>query len=154
MATTITGETYLGDELVNTLSQSGDVTVYLWPMRCLKSKIGGPTFGVDVKGVEVIRFDCHGDPGHWHELGYDKLGAGGSHVDFPGGLKDTSGQIDWSLGQIRNNGAKLLDAAGYPDEAKTLDADMLKIATEGIKAHIATAGDLRTQAVEKGLLEA
>ncbi len=154
MATTIAGETYLGNELVNTLSQSGDVTVYLWPMRCLKSKIGGPTFGVDVKGVEVIRFDCHGDPGHWHELGYDKLGAGGSHVDFPDGLKDTSGQIDWSLGQIRDNGANLLEAAGYHGEAKSLDTEMLKIATEGIKAHIATAGDLRSQAVEKGLLEA
>jgi hypothetical protein len=154
LATTIAGETYLGNELVNTLSQSGDVTVYLWPMRCLKSKIGGPTFGVDVKGVEVIRFDCHGDPGHWHELGYDKLGAGGSHVEFPDGLKDESGQIDWSLGQIRDNGANLLEAAGYQDEAKSLDTEMLKIATEGIKAHIATAGDLRSQAVEKGLVEA
>jgi hypothetical protein len=153
LATTIAGETYLGDELVNTLSQSGDVTVYLWPMRCLKAKIGGPTFGVDVKGVEVIRFDCHGELGHWHELGYDKLGAGGSHVDFPDGLKDSTGQIDWALGQIRDNGASLLDAAGYPDEAKTLDTELLKVATAGIKAHIASAGDLRAQAVEKGLIE-
>ena len=48
MATTIAGETYLGEELVSSLSPSGDVTLYLWPMRCLKTKIGGPTFGVDV----------------------------------------------------------------------------------------------------------
>jgi hypothetical protein len=109
---------------------------------------------VDVKGVEIIRFDCHGELGHWHELGYDKLGAGGSHVDFPDGLKDSTGQIDWALGQIRDNGANLLDAAGYPDEAKTLDTELLKVATEGIKAHIASAGDLRSEAVEKGLVEA
>ena len=60
MATTIAGETYLGEELVGPLSPSGDVTLYLWPMRCLNNKTGGPTFGVDVRGVEILRFDCHG----------------------------------------------------------------------------------------------
>ena len=83
MATTIAGETYLGEELVCPLSQSGDVTLYLWPMRCLNNKTGGPTFGVDVGGVEILRFDCHGGRGHWHDRGYDKLGAGASHQDRP-----------------------------------------------------------------------
>ncbi|GIT02150.1 MAG: hypothetical protein CM1200mP27_07750 [Chloroflexota bacterium] len=49
MATMIDGESYLGQVLVRPLSKEGDVTIYLWPVRCLKSKMGGPTFGVDVK---------------------------------------------------------------------------------------------------------
>ena len=154
MATIIAGETYLGEELVSPLSQSGDVTLYLWPMRCLKSKIGGPTFGIDVKGVEILRFDCHGAPGHWHDRGYDKLGAGGSHVDYPEGLTDSSGQINWSLSQIHEKGKQLLEEAGYFEEANSLDAEMLNNATEGIRAHLEKEGDLRSLAIGKGLIEA
>ena len=102
MATIIAGETYLGKELVSSLSETDEVTMYLWPMRCLKTKIGGPTFGIDVKGVEIIRFDCHGAPGHWHEGGYDKLGAGGSHVDFPEGLTDGGEQITRSTANVNS----------------------------------------------------
>ena len=69
MATTIAGESYLGETLVQSLSPSGDVTMYLWPLRCLNNKMGGPTFGIDVRGVEVIRFDTHGPAGHWHDRG-------------------------------------------------------------------------------------
>ena len=154
MATIIAGETYLGDELVNPLSSSGDVTLYLWPMRCLKSKIGGPTFGVDVKGVEVLRYDCHGAPGHWHDRGYDKLGAGGSHVDFPEGIEDTQKQLSWALTQIQEKTQQLLEEAEYPAEAKSLDPQMLLAATEAIQAHLDAQGDLRSQAVEQGLITA
>ena len=52
--------------------------------------MGGPTFGMDVKGEEILRFDAHGPRGHWHKGGYDKLGAGGSHQDFPKGVSDTA----------------------------------------------------------------
>ena len=45
MATMIDGESYLGRVMVRPLSKSGDVTMYLWPLRCLKAKFGGPTFG-------------------------------------------------------------------------------------------------------------
>ncbi len=143
MATTIAGETYLAEELVSPLSESGDVTLDLWPMRCLNSRIGGPTFGIDVKGVEILRFDCHGVPGHWHDRGYDKLGPGGSHVDFPEGMTDSSDQINWSLGQIHERGIQLLEEAGYPTEANTLNAELLRNATGGIKAHLEKEGDLR-----------
>ena len=153
MATIIAGETYLGEELVSSLSQSGDVTLYLWPMRCLKSRIGGPTFGIDVKGVEILRFDCHGAPGHWHDRGYDKLGAGGSHVDFPEGMAESSDQIEWSLGQLREKGKQLLQDAGYPNEANSLNAEMLTNATKGIKAHLEKEGDLRSLAIDRGLIE-
>ncbi|GIS95385.1 MAG: hypothetical protein CM1200mP22_26220 [Dehalococcoidia bacterium] len=57
MATMLDGESYLGRVLIQPLDEAGDVTIYLWPVRCLKSKMGGPTFGVDVKGEEVIRYD-------------------------------------------------------------------------------------------------
>ena len=83
MATMIDGESYLGRVMIRPLSKSGDITLYLWPLRCLKSKMGGPTFGVDVRGEEFIRFDPHGPRGHWHKGGYDKLGAGGAHTEFP-----------------------------------------------------------------------
>ena len=154
MATTIAGETYLGEELVSSLSQSGDVTLYLWPMRCLKTKVGGPTFGIDVKGVEVLRFGCHGARGHWHDRGYDKLGAGGSHQDFPEGLGDIARQISWSLRQIREKSQQLLEEAEYPAEAKSLDPEMVRAATEAIEAHLEKESDLRSQAVARGLIEA
>ena len=154
MATIISGETYVGEELVSSLSRSGEVTLYLWPMRCLKSKVGGPTFGIDVKGVEILRFDCHGAPGHWHDRGYDKLGAGGSHVDSPEGMNDSSDQINWSLGQINEKGKQLLEEAGYSIEANSLDSEMVRDATEGIKAHLGNEGNLRLMAIEKGLIEA
>ena len=96
MATKIDGETYLGETLVQSISTSGNVTMYLRPLRCLNNKTGGPTFGVDVKNVEVIRFDTHGKGGHWHARGYDKLGPGKSHIDFPDGMDAVEQQLEWS----------------------------------------------------------
>jgi hypothetical protein len=43
MATMIDGESYVGRVLMRPLSQSGDLRLYLWPLRCLKSHMGGPT---------------------------------------------------------------------------------------------------------------
>ena len=56
MATMIDGESYVGTVLIRPLSQSRDLSLYLWPLRCLKSKMGGPTFGVEVKGEEIRIF--------------------------------------------------------------------------------------------------
>jgi hypothetical protein len=74
MATMIDGESYVGRVLIRPLSQAGDLRLYCWPLRCLKSRMGGPTFGIDMKGEEILRFDAHGPRGHWHKGGYDKLG--------------------------------------------------------------------------------
>ena len=154
MATMLDGESYLGQVLVRPLSKEGDIKIYLWPMRCLKSMIGGPTFGVDVNGVEVIRYDPHGQLGHWHKGGYDKLGASGSHVEYPDELRDTEGQIDWSLDQIRDNGAELLESAGFGDAAKSLDLDLFAEARVAIKDRLAEDPSLRSKAIDQGLLNA
>ena len=154
MATMIDGESYLGRVLIRPLSQSGDVTLYLWPLRCLRSKMGGPTFGVDVKGIEILRFDPHGPLGHWHKGGYDKLGAGGSQQEFPQGLVDIGPQISWSLEQIREQGQQLLEGAGYPDDAASLDEEMVRAATEEVIAHLEKEGDLRSKAIDQELIGA
>ena len=154
MATMIDGESYLGKVLVRPLSESGDVTMYLWPVRCLKSKMGGPTFGVDVKGEEVIRYDPHGPRGHWHQGGYDKLGAGGSHTEFPDDNRDIEGQITWALDQIKNNGANMLAEAGFPDAAKSLDQEMVGAASEAVINHLSEQGDLIAKAIDEGLITA
>ena len=154
MATMIDGESYLGRVMVRPLTKSGDVTLYLWPVRCLKSKMGGPTFGVDIKGEEIIRFDPHGPRGHWHQGGYDKLGAGGSHTEFPDDVRDIESQITWALAQIRENGQQLLADAGFPDEASSLDQEMVGAASEAVIAHLEGEGDLRPRAIEQGLIEA
>ncbi len=154
MATMIDGESYLGKVLVRPLTKSGDITLYLWPVRCLKSKMGGPTFGVDVKGEEVIRFDPHGPRGHWHQGGYDKLGAGGSHTDFPEGLTDTESQISWALTQIRENGQQLIAEAGFPDEAKSLDQEMVGAASEAVIAHLEQQSGHLSIAIDQGLIAA
>ena len=152
MATMLDGESYLGRVMVRPLAKSGEVTLYLWPLRCLKAKFGGPTFGVDVQGVEIIRFDPHGTRGHWHKGGYDKLGAGGSHVDFPAGMTDGQAQLDWSLEQVREQTGALLTEAGYAAAANALDADLLAAATADVVAHLASEGDLTADAVAKNLL--
>ncbi len=154
MATMIDGESYLGQVLVRPLSESGDITIYLWPVRCLKSKMGGPTFGVDVKGEEVIRYDPHGPRGHWHRGGYDKLGAGGSHVEFPDDVRDIEGQITWGLDQIKENGSEMLAEAGFPDAAKALNLDMLAQAGEAIKERLAEDPNLISKAIDQGLIAA
>lgn len=154
MATMIDGESYLGRVLVRPLTKSGDVTLYLWPLRCLKAKFGGPTFGVDVQGVEIIRFDPHGQRGHWHKGGYDQLGAGRSHVDFPEGLVDSAPQITWSLEQLQEQTGALLAEAGYTDAAARLDPELIHAATTAIVAHLEQEGDLIAEAVAKDLIAA
>ncbi len=154
MATMIDGESYLGRVMVRPLTKTGDITLYLWPLRCLKSKMGGPTFGVDIKGEEVIRFDPHGPRGHWHQGGYDKLGAGGSHTEFPDDVRDIESQITWALTQIRENGQQLLAEAGFPDEANSLDQEMVGAASEAVIAHLEEEGDLLPRAIEQGLIAA
>tara|TARA_Y100000588_G_C13848526_1_gene750911 strand:- start:86 stop:550 length:465 start_codon:yes stop_codon:yes gene_type:complete len=154
MATKIDGETYLGETLVQSISTSGDVTMYLWPLRCLNNKTGGPTFGVDVNNVEVIRFDTHGQEGHWHAKGYDKLGPGKSHIDFPEGIDAVEQQLEWSLKHIREEIPHLLEDAGYHEEAKLIDPEMLHIATYALKEHLEKEGDLRPQAIAEGALSA
>ena len=154
MATMIDGESYLGRVMVRPLSKSGDVTMYLWPLRCLKAKFGGPTFGVDVQGVEIIRFDPHGARGHWHKGGYDKLGAGGSHVDYPEDMKDKDTQLDYSLDQFCQQTATYLSEAGYAEAAANLDPEMVNAAAEAIKAHLAAEGDLIPDAISKDLIAA
>jgi len=145
----IDGESYLGRVMIRPLSTSGDVKIYLWPLRCLKSKMGGPTFGVDVNGVEILRFDTHGPRGHWHKGGYDKLGAGGSHTEFPDEIRDTPGQISWSLAQIKEQGQQMLDDAGT---SVSLDGDLIDAASEAIMAHLESEGDLRSTAITQGVL--
>src|SRR5215470_20391308 len=128
MATMIDGESYVGRVLMRPLSQAGDVTLYLWPLRCLKSKMGGPTFGIDVKGEEILRFDAHGSRGHWHKGGYDKLGAGGSHQDFPAGVVDTASQLTWSLAHLHAHAQQLLAVAGHLWQQPRLDPRRLEFA--------------------------
>ena len=152
MATKIDGETYLGETLVQSISTSGGVTMYLWPLRCLNNKTGGPTFGVDVNNVEVIQFDTHGQEGHWHARGYDKLGPGKSHIDFPEGIDAVEQQLEWSLKHIQEETQHLLEDAGYHEEAKSIDPEMLKTATYALKEHLGKEGNLRPQAIAEGAL--
>jgi len=154
MATMIDGESYVGRVLMRPLSQSGDLRLYLWPLRCLKSQMGGPTFGIEVKGEEILRFDAHGPRGHWHKGGYDKLGAGGSHQDFPEGVVETASQLAWSLAHLRAHGQQLLADAGHPAAAAALDPAMLEVALADVVAHLDKEGDLRSHAIARGVLVA
>jgi hypothetical protein len=116
--------------------------------------MGGPTFGIDVKGEEIVRFDPHGPRGHWHKGGYDKLGAGGSHQAFPAGVVDMASQLAWSLAHLREQGQQLLAEAGHPDAASALDHEMVGAALEAVVAHLDKEGDLRSRAIEQGLIAA
>jgi len=154
MATMIDGESYVGRVLIRPLSHAGDLRLYCWPLRCLKSQMGGPTFGIEVKGEEILRFDAHGPRGHWHKGGYDKLGAGGSHQDFPEGVVETASQLTWSLGHLRTHAQELLAEAGYPGAAASLDPALLAVALDAVRTHVEQEGDLRAHAIAQGLLMA
>ena len=154
MATMIDGESYVGRVLIRPLSQSEDLRLYLWPLRCLKSQMGGPTFGIEVKGEEILRFDAHGPRGHWHKGGYDTLGPGGSHQDFPEGVVETASQLAWSLAHLRAHGQQLLAEAGHPAAAAALDPAMLEVALADVVAHVDKEGDLRSHAIARGVLVA
>ena len=109
---------------------------------------------MDVKGVEIIRFDPHGARGHWHKGGYDKLGAGGSHVDFPEGMKEMDAQLEWALGQFREQTGNYLAEAGYSEAAANLDPEMIGAAADAIMDHLASQGDLVSDAIAKDLITA
>ena len=158
MATKIAGETYRGEAVTLPLSQDGQVSVYVWPCRILNVNghgMGGPTIGVDVGNEEVIRYDCHDTPGHWHKGGYDKLGRpGNSHPDFPEGLVRVADQVEWALSQIQDNGSELLKIAEYDDAAGLLDSAMVDKALDGIRAHLKRSNGLREQAITDKLIDA
>ena len=104
------------------------------------------------RGSHTLR--PHGPRGHWHKGGYDKLGAGGSHTEFPDDVRDIQGQIAWALDQIKNTGADMLVEAGFPDAAKSLDQEMVGAASEAIVNHLAEQGDLIAKAIDEGLIAA
>lgn len=153
MATKIAGETYLGHALHLPLSQDGQVSAYVWPMRILKSGCGGPTIGVEVGNEEVLRWDCHDRPGHWHKGGYDKLGARGSHTEFPEDVREIDLQVAFAIEQISKAGGELLTEAGFAEAAELLDPALVQSATTKIRSHLRTQGDLRSEALEKKLLK-
>ena len=158
MATKRNGEKYLGYELHVPLSQDGQVTAYVWPIRALNvrgSWCGGPTIGVDVGNEEIIRFDCHDRPGHWHGGGYDRSGSpGASHRDFPKDIIAVADQVDWSLAQLSERTGELLTEAEHGEAAELLDAGMLQTAIGQIRSHLEQQGDLRGQAISAGIIEA
>ena len=156
MATKIPGETYRGEALHLPLSQDGQVAVYVWPLRILNIQgkgCGGPTMGIDVGNVEVLRWDCHDSMGHWHGGGYDKLERpGNSHREFPDGLKTVSVQVEWAFQQIQNNAKELLEEADYGPAAGLLEPALVATAIDSIKAHLAKHSGLRPKAIEENLI--
>ncbi len=157
MATKIAGESYRGEAITLPLSEDGQVSIYVWPCRILNiggMGQGGPTIGVDVGNEEVIRYDCHDTPGHWHKGGYDKLGRpGNSHTDFPEGLVRVADQVEWALSQIKDSGAEMLYVAEYNVAATLLDSDMVDKALAGIRSHIDKNSGLRDGAIANKLID-
>lgn len=80
------------------------------------------------------------------------ISADHTHQNFPEGLVDTASQLSWSLTQIREQGQQLLAEAGYPDEVASLDQEMVGAALEAVMAHLEKEGDLRSKAIEQGLI--
>ena len=158
MATKRNGEKYLGPELHVPLSQDGQISAYVWPVRALfvrGSWCGGPTIGIDVGNEEIIRFDCHDQPGHWHGGGYDRSGSpGNSQRPFPEGIAAVADQVDWALQQVSEHAAELLSEAEHGEAASSVDSEMLQSAISQIRNHLEQQGDLRGQAVSAGIIDA
>ncbi len=156
MATKRPGEKYRGQALHLPLSADGQVAAYVWPLRILTVRgegCGGPTIGIDVGNEEVLRFDCHDAPGHWHGGGYDRLEVpGNSHRPFPEGIQSVAAQIAWSLQQIQERGQELLVEAQHSDAAQMLDHSLVVSAMGSIRSHLEKEGDLRSKAIKEKLI--
>ena len=156
MATKLPGEKYFGHTLHVPLSSDGQVAAYVWPLRILTIQgagVGGPTIGVEVGNEEVLRFDCHDTPGHWHGGGYDRLERpGNSHRDFPEGLQRVADQVAWALQQIKERGKELLEEADHGPAAQMLEPSLVQAGLDSIKAHLEKEGDLRTKAIADNLI--
>lgn len=156
MATKLPGETYRGEALHVPLSSDGQVTAYVWPLRLLTIRgqgCGGPTIGVDVGNEEVLRFDCHDTPGHWHGGGYDRLASPGeSHRSFPEDVQGVAAQVTWSLQQIHQRGKELLEEAEHRSAAQMLEPSLVQTAIDAIRSHLEKEGDLRSKAIEENLI--
>jgi hypothetical protein len=114
--------------------------------------MGCPTFGIEGKGEEILRFDAHGPRGHWHKGSYDKLGAGGSHQDFPEGMVDTASHLAWSVAHPRAHAQELLAEAGSPTAAVALDPALLAAALDAVRVQVEQEGDLCAHAIEDLLM--
>jgi len=158
MATKRPGETYRGEALHLPLSADGQVAAYVWPLRILTvmgEGCGGPTIGIDVGNEEVLRFDCHDAPGHWHGGGYDRLESpGNSQRPFPDGVHRVADQVDWSLQQIKERSKELLEEAEHSEAAGMLEPSLVESAVESIRSHLEKQGDLRAKAVAEKLISA
>ena len=156
MATKIPGETYRGEALHLPLSQDGQVTAYVWPLRILSIRgqgCGGPTMGIDVGNEEVLRWDCHDAMGHWHGGGYDRLERpGNSHRDFPEGVNTVAKQVEWSFQKMQNSAKELLEEAEYAQAAQLLEPALVASAIDAIKVHLAKHSELRSKAIEENLI--
>ena len=156
MATKIPGETYRGEALHLPLSQDGQVTAYVWPLRILSIRgqgCGGPTMGIDVGNEEVLRWDCHDAMGHWHGGGYDRLERpGNSHRDFPEGVNTVAKQVEWSFQKMQNSAKELLEEAEYAQAAQLLEPTLVASAIDAIKVHLAKHSGLRPKAIEENLI--
>ena len=156
MATKIPGETYRGEALHLPLSQDGQVTAYVWPLRILSIRgqgCGGPTMGIDVGNEEVLRWDCHDAMGHWHGGGYDRLERpGNSHRDFPEGVNTVAKQVEWSFQKMQNSAKELLEEAEYGQAAQLLEPALVASAIDAIKVHLAKHSELRSKAIEENLI--
>jgi len=157
MAVKRDGEKYLGSELRVPLSDDGQVAAYVWPVRIVVIQgvaCGGPTIGVDVGNQEIMRFDCHDAPGHWHAGGYDSSKPGNSQRSMPEGLVVVAEQLEWSMQQIRENVSPLLAEANHGAAAQKVSPTLLEAGLESIKAHLASQGDLRAKAIQDKLIGA
>ena len=160
MAKKLDGETYKGTAISVPISEDGQVAAYVWPLRILTVQrdtgamtMGGPTIGVDVGMEEVLRFDCHGKPGHWHRGGYDRLERpGNSHVDFPDQIEDVENQVTWSLDTIKSEFSSLLIEATHEEAASKGNPEMLSDAIDQIKHQLSGANDLRQAAIDGNVI--
>ena len=69
-------------------------------------------------------------------------------------MVEIDAQISWALDQIRDSGQQLLSEAGYADAPASVDPEMVGEVTNDILFHLDSEGDLRSIAVERGLIDA
>ena len=62
--------------------------------------------------------------------------------------------MEFSLAVLRDQTGEYLAEAGYPEAAANLDPELLQAASDAILAHLASEGDLISEAKSKDLIAA
>ena len=94
---------------------------------------GGPSIQVRTteggEAVQLLRFDCFRKRPHYH------YAPGGLNAEYDIDPTVVSDSLGWAISQLRANLRAMIDRAGYPTVAESLDQSAVMAGLAQVEAH-------------------